>query len=241
MFRSERARIGAGAVVVAMMAAAIGGCGSSSSSSSAASSSSTPAAAASSSSTTSSSSSGSGTRMAIFYYNPSPYGVASLKGAQLEAGKLGIKLDAFDANNDPQMQSTQIQDAITTGKYKAFWVWGLNDVALTPIIDKAMQAGIKVAAADYTWGPLSAQNVLTASSNPKLVTTVGQSIGAESTNLIATMNSACKKQVGKRPLHDRLPAGACQLPDRHGPGERDDRVLQGEAELHVHDSAARDV
>jgi ribose transport system substrate-binding protein len=132
--------------------------------------------------------------MAIFYYNPSPYGIASLKGAQLEAQKLGIKLDAFDANNDPQLQSTQIQDAITTGKYKAFWVWGLNDVALTPIINKALAANIKVAAADYTWGPLSSQNVLTP--DPKFVTTVGQSIGAEATNLIAAMNAACKKQVG---------------------------------------------
>jgi ABC-type sugar transport system substrate-binding protein len=200
MIRSKRARLGAGVLAVAAITAVIAGCGSSSSSSSAsssASSASTPAAAATTSTSASSSSSGSGTRMAIFYYNPSPYGVASLKGAQLEAGKLGIKLDAFDANNDPQMQSTQIQDAITTGKYKAFWVWGLNDVALTPIINKATQAGIKVAAADYTWGPLSAQSILTATTtNPKLVTTVGQSIGAESTNLIATMNSACKKQVG---------------------------------------------
>jgi ribose transport system substrate-binding protein len=132
--------------------------------------------------------------MAIFYYNPSPYGIASLNGAKEEAAKLGIQLDAFDANNDPQLQSTQIQDAITTGKYKAFWVWGLNDVALTPIIDKALSAGIKVASADYTWGPLSAQNTLTG--DPKLVTTVGQSIGAESTNLEAAMNAACKKQVG---------------------------------------------
>jgi ribose transport system substrate-binding protein len=194
MFRSERARISAGAVAVAMMAAVIVGCGSSSSSSSASSSSTSAAAASSTTSTSSASAGGSGTRMAIFYYNPSPYGVASLKGAQAEAAKLGIKLDAFDANNDPQMQSTQIQDAITTGKYKAFWVWGLNDVALTPIINKALAAGIKVASADYTWGPLSAQNVLTA--DPKLVTTVGQSIGAESTNLIAAMNAACKKQVG---------------------------------------------
>ena len=51
----------------------------------------------------------------------------------------------------------QIQDAITTGKYKAFWVWGLNDVALTPIINKAISAGIKVACADYTWGTLAQQ------------------------------------------------------------------------------------
>jgi ribose transport system substrate-binding protein len=194
MFRSERARFGAGAIAVVMLVAVIAGCGSSSSSSSASASNASAGGSSSTSTASSSSSGGSGTKMAIFYYNPSPYGIASLKGAQLEASKLGIKLDAFDANNNPQLQSTQIQDAITTGKYKAFWVWGLNDIALTPIINKALAAGIKVAAADYTWGPLSAQNVLTA--NPKFVTTVGQSIGAESTNLIAAMNAACKKQVG---------------------------------------------
>ena len=200
MFRSERARIGAGVVAVAMMAVVIGACGSSSSSSSASSSATSSSAAAtapatSSTSTSSASSSGgSGNRMAIFYYNPSPYGIASLNGAKQEASKLGVQLDAFDANNDPQLQSTQIQDAITTGKYKGFWVWGLNDVALTPIIDKALAAGIKVASADYTWGPLSAQNSLVG--DPKLVTTVGQSIGAESTNLEAAMNAACTKQVG---------------------------------------------
>jgi ribose transport system substrate-binding protein len=200
MFRSERARIGAGVVAVAMMAAAISACGSSSSSSSASSSATSSSAAAtapatSSTSTSSASSSGgSGNRMAIFYYNPSPYGIASLNGAKEEAAKLGVQLDAFDANNNPQLQSTQIQDAITTGKYKGFWVWGLNDVALTPIISKALTAGIKVASADYTWGPLSSQNVLTG--NPHFVTTVGQSIGAESTNLEAAMNAACQKQVG---------------------------------------------
>src|SRR5580700_5021310 len=175
MFRLKRARIVAGGVAVAAAALLIAGCSSSSSSSTGSTSgtSSSSAPAASGSAATGS------TRMAIFYYNPSPYGIASLKGAQAQAAKLGVQLDAFDANNNPQLQSTQIQDAITTGKYKAFWVWGLNDVALTPIINKAMQAGIKVAAADYTWGPLSAQSVLTASTSPKLVTTVGQSIGAE--------------------------------------------------------------
>ena len=133
-------------------------------------------------------------RLAIFYYNPSPYGIASLKGAQQEAAKLGIQLDAFDANNNPQLQTTQIQDAITTGKYKAFWVWGLNDIALTPTINKALSAGIKVACADYTWGSLADQNTLKAT--PTCLTTVGQSIGAESTNLEAAMNAACKKMVG---------------------------------------------
>jgi ABC-type sugar transport system substrate-binding protein len=132
--------------------------------------------------------------MAIFYYNPSPYGVASLNGAKTEAAKLGIQLDAFDGNNNVQTQTTQIQDAITTGKYKAFWVWGLDDPALTPVINKAISAGIKVACADYTWGTLAQQNVLTATST--CLTTVGQSIGNEATNLETTMNAACTKAVG---------------------------------------------
>ena len=145
MYRYERARIAVGAVAVAAVAAVIAGCSSSSSTPPASTSS---AAAAGGSSSSATASGASGARMAIFYYNPSPYGIASLHGAQQEAAKLGIKLDAFDANNNPQLQSTQIQDAITTGKYKAFWVWGLNDPALTPVINKALSAGIKVATAD---------------------------------------------------------------------------------------------
>ena len=178
MFRLERARIGAGVVAVAAAAALIAGCGSSGSPSKG---------------STSGTSSGK-IRMAIFYYNPSPYGIASLNGAKEEAAKLGIQLDAFDANNNPQLQSTQIQDAITTGKYKAFWVWGLDDPALTPVITSAESSGIKVACADYTWGTLTQQATL--NSSPLCASTIGQAIGPEATNLEATMNAACTKQVG---------------------------------------------
>jgi ribose transport system substrate-binding protein len=177
MFRLHRARIAGGVVALAVMAAMIAGYSSSASAS------------------TSSTSSTSGKiRMAIFYYNPSPYGIASLKGAQEEAAKLGVQLDAFDGDNNPTLQSTQIQDAITTGKYKAFWVWGLDDPALTPVIDRAIAAHIKVACADYTWGTLAQQNTLRASKT--CLTTIGQPIGAEATNLEITMNAACKKAVG---------------------------------------------
>ena len=98
------------------------------------------------------------------------------------------------AFNNPQLQSTQIQDAITTGKYKAFWVWGLDDVALTPIINKAIAAGIKVACADYTWGTLAQQATLTAS--PECLTTIGQPIAPEASNLELAMDDACTKMVG---------------------------------------------
>ena len=175
MFSLERRRLAGGVLAVAVTAAVIAGCGTSSPSSS-------------------SSSGTSSVRMAIFYYNPSPYGIASLKGAQGEAAKLGVKLDAFDANNNPTLQATQIQDAITTGKYKAFWVWGLNDPALTPVINKALAAGIKVASADYTWGTLAQQNNL--AGDPHFVTTVGQSIAPESGYLEQVMGAACTKAVG---------------------------------------------
>lgn len=199
MFRLERTRIAAAGAALAVTAALIAGCSSSSSSTASNASTASAAAAGASSPAAGSASSapaasGSKTRMAIFYYNPSPYGIASLKGAQQEAAKLGVQLDAFDGNNNPQLQTTQIQDAITTGKYKAFWVWGLDDIALTPVINKAAAAGIKVACADYTWGSLAQQNTLAAT--PTCLTTIGQSIGAESANLEAAMNAACKKAVG---------------------------------------------
>src|SRR6202008_2298882 len=152
----------AGGVAVAAAALLIAGCSSSSSSSTGSTSGTSSSTSAGSSSSAAATGS---TRMAIFYYTPSPYGVASLKGAQAEAAKLGIQLDAFDPNNNPQLQTTQIQDAITTGKYKAFWVWGLNDPALTPVINQALAKGIKVASADYTWGTLAQQNTLAAHPN----------------------------------------------------------------------------
>ena len=194
MFRLRHARIAAGGVAAAAVLALIAGCSSGSSSSTPSTSTSASSAAAASSAPASSGSAASSVRMAIFYYNPSPYGVASLKGAQEEAAKLGIQLDAFDGNNNPQTQTTQIQDAITTGKYKAFWVWGLDDPSLTPVINSAISKGIKVACADYTWGSLAQQNTLNAS--PTCLSTIGQAIGAEATNLETTMNSACTKAVG---------------------------------------------
>jgi ribose transport system substrate-binding protein len=187
MVRLRHVRIAACAAAATVTVVLIAGCSSGSSSTT-----STPS--TSSSASASAAATSSSIRMAIFYYNPSPYGVASLKGAQEEAAKLGVQLDAFDANNNPQLQSTQIQDAITTGKYKAFWVWGLDDPALTPVINTAISKGIKVACADYTWGSLAQQNTL--NSSPTCATTVGQAIGAEATNLETTMNAACAKVVG---------------------------------------------
>jgi ribose transport system substrate-binding protein len=133
-------------------------------------------------------------QMAMFYYNPSPYGVASYKAAQIEAAKLGVQLTLFDGNNNPQAQATQMQDAITTGKYKAFWVWALDGVSLAPVIKQAEAKHIKVATADYTLGTLDQQVHL--SYTPGLVTTVGGSIGKQEAAFVQLIKLACAKQVG---------------------------------------------
>jgi ABC-type sugar transport system substrate-binding protein len=133
--------------------------------------------------------------IAVFYYNPSPYGIASYKAAIAEAKKLGgISITTFDANNDPTAQNTQMTDAITTGKYKGFWVWALNGVAEAPVIKQAEAKHIKVAVADYTLGDLNAQ--LTLKPTKGLVTTIGSNIGVQEQAFATLLEQACTAKVG---------------------------------------------
>src|SRR4029450_9475890 len=70
--------------------------------------------------------------IAVLYYNGSPYGISQLKGAQQEAKRLGSSVTGFNANNDPHLQQTQLQDAITTGKYPGMIVAALDGHGLAP-------------------------------------------------------------------------------------------------------------
>jgi ribose transport system substrate-binding protein len=133
-------------------------------------------------------------QIAVFYYNPSPYGVASYKAAQIEAAKLGVGVTIFDANNDPVAQNQQMTAAITSGKYQGFWVWALNGVAEAPVIKMAEAHHIKVATADYTLGTL--QQTAHLSYTPGLVTTVGGSLSKQTVAFETLIRLACAKQVG---------------------------------------------
>jgi ribose transport system substrate-binding protein len=133
-------------------------------------------------------------KIAVFYYNPSPYGIAQLKGAQRGAKTLGVSVTGFNPNNDPHLQQTQMQDAITTGKYQGMLVAALDGHALYPTIKQAIAKGIKVATVDYTLGLPQQQVNLVAT--PGLVTTVGQPIGNEWKGLITTIKRACAAKVG---------------------------------------------
>jgi ribose transport system substrate-binding protein len=132
--------------------------------------------------------------IAVLYYNPSPYGIAQLKGAQAAAKKLGVKVTGFNPNNDPHLQQTQMQDAITTGKYQGMLVAALDGHGLYPTIKQAIAKGIKVATVDYTLGLPQQQVNLVAT--PGLVTTVGQPIGNEWKGLITEIKKACAAKVG---------------------------------------------
>jgi len=132
--------------------------------------------------------------IAVLYYNPSPYGIAQLKGAQKAAKALGVSVTGFNPNNDPHQQQTQMQDAITTGKYQGMLVAALDGHGLYPTIKQAIAKGIKVATVDYTLGLPQQQINLVAT--PGLVTTVGQPIGNEWKGLITEIKKACGVKVG---------------------------------------------
>ena len=132
--------------------------------------------------------------IAVLYFNPSPYGIAQLKGAQAEAKKLGVSVTGFDPNNDAHQQQTQMQDAITTGKYQGMIVSPLDGHGLLPTIKQAIAKGIKVATTEYTTG-LPQQQVNLAAT-PGLVTTVGQPIGNEWIAEISEIKKACGVKVG---------------------------------------------
>src|SRR5262245_31055349 len=133
-------------------------------------------------------------KVAVLYYNPSPYGIAQLKGAQGAAKSLGVSITGFNPNNDPHLQQTQMQDAITTGKYQAMLVAALDGHALLPTIKQAIAKGIKVATVDYTLGLPQQQVNLVAT--PGLTTTVGQPIGNEWKAEISEIKKACAAKVG---------------------------------------------
>jgi ribose transport system substrate-binding protein len=132
--------------------------------------------------------------VAVLYYNPSPYGIAQLKGAQQAAKALGVSVTGFNPNNDPHLQQTQMQDAITTGKYQGMLVAALDGHGLYPTIKQAIAKGIKVATVDYTLGLPQQQVNLVAT--PGLVTTVGQPIGNEWKGMITEIKKACAAKVG---------------------------------------------
>jgi ribose transport system substrate-binding protein len=141
------------------------------------------------------SSAASGTvNIAFFSYNTTPYPLAGYAAAKAEAAQVGAKVTFFNSNNDPTLQATQMRDAITSGTYKAFFIWPNNAVALQPIAVQAAKAGIKVGAADATLGSTAAE--ATVQSEPGVTVTAGTGLKEEATVAISLIENACTAKVG---------------------------------------------
>jgi ribose transport system substrate-binding protein len=71
---------------------------------------------------------------------------ATWAGVQESAKKNGVSAKFFDPNFNAQTQVSQIQDAITTGKYQAFVIQANDGNSVIPVIKQALKAHIAVVA-----------------------------------------------------------------------------------------------
>lgn len=81
------------------------------------------------------------------------YDEARIQGMESKAGELNAELQVFSGEWDPLAQINQIQDATTTGNFDAFVIHPIDNNAVVPAIETALQKGIKVIGADAPIGP----------------------------------------------------------------------------------------
>jgi ribose transport system substrate-binding protein len=116
------------------------------------------AACSSSSTTTTSASSSSpaAKHLSIAYLSfavENSYDAPMLAAAQAVAADNNATLKVFDANNSPQTQYSQLQDAINSGQYQGIIVQPIFGTGLTSLVKQAISKGIKVVNMDQILGP----------------------------------------------------------------------------------------
>lgn len=80
------------------------------------------------------------------------YDAPMLAAAKTEAEDSNAQLTVFDANNDPKAQFSQLQNAITSGKYQGIITQPIEGTNLIPLVQQAISKGIKVVNIDQTMG-----------------------------------------------------------------------------------------
>jgi len=80
------------------------------------------------------------------------YDSPMLAAAQAVAGANGYKVTVFDANNDPSVQYSQLQNVISSGKYQGIITQPIYGAGLAPLVAKAIAAKIKVVNIDQILG-----------------------------------------------------------------------------------------
>ena len=80
------------------------------------------------------------------------YDKGMLANAEAVAAKNGIKITVFDAANSSNTQYSQLQTAISSGKYQGIITQPIVGTALVPLVSQAIAAGIKVVNMDQILG-----------------------------------------------------------------------------------------
>jgi ribose transport system substrate-binding protein len=149
-------------------------------------------AACSSSSTTAASSSSSGKHLSIAYLSfavENSYDAPMLAAAQAVAADNNATLKVFDANNSPQTQYSQLQDAINSGQYQGIIVQPIFGTGLTGLVSQAIGKGIKVVNMDQILGANLSTDKPQVSGLSANVAFVPTEIGTKLGNLVV---QACK-------------------------------------------------
>jgi ribose transport system substrate-binding protein len=81
------------------------------------------------------------------------YDAPMLAAAQAVAADNNASLKVFDANNSPQTQFSQLQDAINSGQYQGIIVQPIFGTGLLSLVKQAIAKGIKVVNMDQILGP----------------------------------------------------------------------------------------
>jgi ribose transport system substrate-binding protein len=149
-------------------------------------------AACSSSGTASTSSSSSSKPLSIAYLSfavENSYDAPMLAAAQAVAADNHATLKVFDANNNPQTQYSQLQDAINSGQYQGIIVQPIFGTGLTGLVKQAIGKGIKVVNMDQILGPNLSTDKPQVAGLSANVTFVPTEIGTKLGNLVV---QACK-------------------------------------------------
>jgi ribose transport system substrate-binding protein len=117
------------------------------------------------------------------------YDAPMLAAAQAVAADNHATLKVFDANNNPQTQYSQLQDAINSGQYQGIIVQPIFGTGLTGLVKQAIGKGIKVVNMDQILGPNLSTDKPQVAGLSANVTFVPTEIGTKLGNLAV---QACK-------------------------------------------------
>ncbi|HEY6313080.1 MAG TPA: sugar ABC transporter substrate-binding protein [Streptosporangiaceae bacterium] len=81
------------------------------------------------------------------------YDAPMLAAAEAVASDNNATLKVFDANNSPQTQYSQLQDAINSGQYSGIILQPIFGTGLITLVQQAIAKGIKVVNMDQVLGP----------------------------------------------------------------------------------------